>query len=146
MLVDQNQLEAVVSLPSGVFKPYAGVSTAVLVFTKGGQTDNVWFYKVDNDGYSLDDKRDAIPGSDLPDLVEQWRKRNPKKMQDRTKRCFYVPKQDIVDNKYDLSINRYREVEYEEVRYDPPKVILGQLRDLEEVIMSDLNELEEMLG
>lgn len=146
MLVEDNQLQAVVSLPSGVFKPYAGVSTAVLFFVKGGQTDHVWFYKVENDGYSLDDKRDPVPGSDLPELVAQWRKRNVKKMQDRTAKCFFVPKTDIADNNHDLSINRYREVKYEEKEYEPPKVILAKLRDLEQDILKDLDELEDMLG
>ena len=145
-LIDKHQLEAVVSLPSGVFKPYAGVSTAVLFFTKGGQTDNVWFYKVENDGYSLDDKRDPIKGSDLPDVVAQWRKRNVKKMQDRTARCFFVPKEDIVANKCDLSFNRYAEVPHEEIEYEKPKVILKQLKKLEGEIMNDLEELEAMLG
>jgi type I restriction enzyme M protein len=146
MLVEDNQLDAVVSLPSGVFRPYAGVSTAVLLFTKGGQAKDVWFYKVDNDGYSLDDKRDPIPGSDLPDLVAQWRKRNVKRMQDRTAKCFFVPKADLAGNKYDLSINRYREVKYEEVECEPPKVILGKLREIEAEIMADMDKLEAMLG
>lgn len=145
MLIEDNSLDAVVSLPSGVFKPYAGVSTAVLLFTKGGQTDHVWFYKVDNDGYSLDDKRTPIQECDLPDLVAQWRKKNLKKMQDRTAKCFFVPKADIAANKYDLSINRYREVKYEEQEYDPPKVILAKLRELEKEIMADIDELEGML-
>lgn len=146
MLIEDNQLQAVVSLPSGVFKPYAGVSTAVLLFTKGGQTDNVWFYRVENDGYSLDDKRVPVTGSDLPDLVAQWRERSAKKMQDRAAKYFFVPKGDIVANKYDLSINRYSETKYEEVVYDPPMVILERLRELEHSILQDINELEEMLG
>ena len=146
MLVEDNQLEGVVSLPSGVFKPYAGVSTAVLVFTKGGRTDHVWFYKVENDGYSLDDKRTPIKEDDLPDLVEQWKKRDQEKDTDRTKNYFFVPKKEIADNKYDLSFNRYAEAAYEEVEYDPPRVILTRLRKLEEEIATDLMELEEMLG
>src|SRR5262249_13708143 len=105
MLVEDNQLESVVSLPAGVFKPYAGVSTAVLVFTKGGRTEHVWFYKVENDGYTLDDKRMPIMDNDLPDLVERWRQRNPQQDTDRTKKCFFVSKQEIEDNKYDLSVN-----------------------------------------
>ena len=146
MIVEDNQLQAVISLPSGVFKPYAGVSTAILFFTKGGETKDVWFYKVENDGYSLDDKRDPVPNSDLPDLVKKWHKRNVKKMQDRTAQCFFVPRADIAANKYDLSINRYREVIYEEKEYDPPKVILANLRELEKEIMTDIDELEGMLG
>jgi len=146
MLIEDNQLEAVVSLPSGVFKPYAGVSTAVLVFTKGGRTDNVWFYKVDNDGYSLDDKRTPVKDDDLPALLEKWRERDPDRVSDRSAKCFFVPKEDIAGNKYDLSVNRYAEIKYEEVEYDPPKVILQRLRRLEGEISGDLDELEEMLG
>lgn len=145
MLVEENQLDAIISLPSGVFKPYAGVSTAVLLFTKGGQTKNVWFYKVENDGYSLDDKRDPISDSELPDLVAQWRRRNVKKMSDRSDKSFFVPKADITADKYDLSINRYREVKYEEKRYDPPKKILGKLRKLEQEVLQEIDELETML-
>lgn len=146
MLVDDNQLEGVVSLPSGVFKPYAGVSTAILVFTKGGKTDAVWFYKVAHDGYSLDDKRSPVTEDDLPDLVAQWQKRDATKKSDRTGKCFFVPKGEIEENKYDLSFNRYAEVAYEEVTYDPPKEILGRLQDLEKEIVKDLVALEEMLG
>lgn len=146
MLVDENQLEAIVSLPSGVFKPYAGVSTAILLFTKGSKTDNVWFYKVENDGYSLDDKRNPVKDSDLPDLVTRWKKKDAKKDADKTGKCFFVPKDEIADNKYDLSFNRYAEIAYEEVEYDPPRVILNRLKDLEEDITKDLVELEEMLG
>jgi type I restriction enzyme M protein len=150
MLIEDNQLDAVVSLPSGVFKPYAGVSTAILFFTKvGGKgigTENVWFYKVENDGYSLDDKREPIPGSDLPDLVQQWRKRNPKKMKDKTAKYFFVPKGEIAEQKYDLSFNRYHEQKYEEKTYEAPKVILDKLRTLEQEILSDIDQLEAMLG
>jgi type I restriction enzyme M protein len=146
LLVDDNQLEGVISLPSGVFKPYAGVSTAVLLFTKGGETKDVWFYRVKNDGYSLDDKRTPIPGDDLPDLVTQWKKRNPRKKSQRTDKHFFVPKSEIVEKKYDLSYNRYAEVKYEEVKCDPPKVILGKLKELQKEITADMVELEEMLG
>lgn len=118
MLVEDNQLEGVVSLPSGVFKPYAGVSTAILAFTKGGRTEHVWFYKVENDGYSLDDKRTPVKDDDLPDLVKQWKQRNPQQDTDRIKKCFIVPQKEIADNKYDLSFNRYAEVGYKEVEYD----------------------------
>ena len=145
MLLEENQLEAVVSLPSGVFKPYAGVSTAALVFTRGGKTGQVWFYKVERDGYSLDDKRTPIKDDDLPDLVKQWKKRNPRKDTDRTKKGFFVPKEEIAENKYDLSFNRYAQTAYEEVEYDPPKTILNRLRKLEEEIVGDIDELEEML-
>lgn len=162
-LLENNQLEAIISLPSGVFKPYAGVSTAIIVFTKGGTTENVWFYDVQADGYSLDDKRTELKGegtNDLPDVLTQWTSfrhsemsdhragGNPEKEQpfeDRTQKAFTVPKEEIANNKYDLSINRYKEVVYEEEVYDPPKVILKKLKDLENDILKDLDELEAML-
>ncbi len=146
MLVDENQLEAVISLPSGVFKPYAGVSTAILIFTKGGRTDNVFFYDVQADGFSLDDKRDKIKASDLPDARMRWRERNPDKDTDKTAKAFFVPADDIKANKYDLSIGRYKEVVYEEEEYDPPKDILARMKDLHADIAKDMAELEEMLG
>ena len=147
MLVEENQLEAVVKLPAGVFKPYAGVSTAILLFTKGGQTEHVWFYDVQADGFSLDDKRDPTPDrDDLPDVCVRWAKRNPKKDTDRTAKAFFVPKGDIVGQNYDLSLGRYKEVVHEEVKYDSPKVILGQLKKLEQEIAADLYALEAMLG
>jgi type I restriction enzyme M protein len=152
MLLEQCELQAVVSMPSGVFKPYAGVSTAVLVFVKGGKTEHVWFYDMQADGRSLDDKREKIDENDIPDIVAQWKRWNHvkedvlKDFEDRKAKAFYVPVKEIVDNNYDLSINRYKEIEYEEVEYDPPKVILQQLRDLEDEISKDLDELEGMLG
>lgn len=146
LLVDDNQLEAVISLPAGVFKPYAGVSTAVLVFTKGGRTDEVWFYDVQADGFSLDDKRTPQPGkNDLPDLVASWNERDPKKESDRSAKHFFVPVADIRANKYDLSLNRYKETKHEEATYEPPKVILGRMRELEVEILKDIDELEGML-
>lgn len=145
MIVDDNQLEAVISLPSGVFKPYAGVSTAILLFTKGGRTEDVWFYDVLADGFSLDDKRTPQPDkNDLPDLLKQWNSGKPTAQETRTKH-FNVPVSEIRENKFDLSINRYKEVVYEEVQYDPPKNILGQLKSLEEEILSDIEALEGML-
>ncbi|ROS00213.1 type I restriction enzyme M protein [Sinobacterium caligoides] len=155
-LIEDNQLEAVISLPSGVFKPYAGVSTAVLIFTKGGETDKVWFYDVAADGYSLDDKRTPIDASDLPDVKAQWqaisqlRQSNDSEQitaafGDKTQKAFIVDKADIAANKYDLSINRYKEVVYEEEVYDPPKVILKRLMALETEIQRELKELEGML-
>ncbi|MBT7444972.1 MAG: N-6 DNA methylase [Methylococcales bacterium] len=148
-LVDDNQLEGIISLPSGVFKPYAGVSTAIVIFTKGGQTDHVWFYDVENDGYSLDDKRDKIEQDDLPDVLAQWRARDKTvadtDKNDKTAKCFWVNADEIRGNKYDLSINRYKEVPYEEEAYDPPKEILGRLKALENEIITDLDELEGML-
>lgn len=148
-LVEDNQLEAVISLPSGVFKPYAGVSTAILIFTKGGETDHVWFYDVEADGFSLDDKRQKIEANDLPDLVAQFKARDKgiadTDDNDRTAKCFWVGKDEIKDNKYDLSLNRYKEQVYEAEEYDPPKVILARLKELESEIQKDLDELEGML-
>ena len=101
---------AIVKMPAGVFKPYAGVSTAVLIFVKGGETEHVWFYDMQADGYSLDDKRDKIEANDIPDVVARWRTRDPKKDTDRTAKAFFVPVDEIEENGYDLSINRYKEV------------------------------------
>ena len=152
MLLEQCELQAVVSMPSGVFKPYAGVSTAVVVFVKGGKTEWVWFYDMQADGYSLDDKRERVEANDIPDVVAQWKAWDHgradvlQQFEDRKAKAFYVPVDEIVENGLDLSINRYKEIEYEEVEYDPPKVILQRLRDLEDEIRKDLDELEGMLG
>lgn len=145
MLVKENQLEAVISLPSGVFKPYAGVSTAILVFTKGGKTENVFFYDVQADGFSLDDKRDAVKENDLPTALAAWRKANPKKDTDRTAKHFMVPVKEIEAKDFDLSINRYKEAKHEEVAHEPPKAIIARLRGLEAEIAKELKELEGML-
>ena len=149
ILVEKNQLEAVISLPSGVFKPYAGVSTAVLLFTKDGQTENVFFYDVKADGYSLDDKRQKIAEDDLPDVVKQWAKwksgNKPKAFADRTKACFVVPRSEITENDCDLSLGRYKEHVHEEIQYDPPKKIIKSLRKLEADIADRLTKLEGML-
>ena len=147
MLVEENQLEAVISLPSGVFKPYAGVSTAVMVFTKGGRTDNVWYYDVESDGFSLDDKRTPTPDkNDIPDVIKRWKKRNPKKDTNKSDKAFFVSKEDIVNNKYDLSISRYKEIKYEEVEYEKPNIILEKMVALEEVIQNEMNQLNGMLS
>lgn len=148
-LIENHKLDGVISMPSGVFKPYAGVSTAVIIFTKVGVekngTDFVWFYDMKADGLSLDDKRQPIEENDIPDLLEKWHNRDPKKKSDRKNKAFFVPKKEIKDNGYDLSINRYKKIEYEEVDYESPKVILGKLRSLEAEISSDLDALEKML-
>jgi len=147
MLVDHNQLEAVISLPAGVFKPYAGVSTGIIVFKKGGRTDDVFFYDVKADGFSPDDKRDPQPDKDdLPDMLERWRNRDPKKDTDRTQKHFCVSADHIRENKYDLSINRYKETVYEEEKYEPPREILDRMMKLEKVIVADMEELKGMLG
>jgi type I restriction enzyme M protein len=147
-LVDNQRLQAVISLPSGVFKPYAGVSTAVLLFTKtnSGGTDKVWFYDMKADGYSLDDKRNKIDENDIPDILERWGKPDDEAGRKRTDKSFFVPAEEIRENNYDLSINRYKEIVYEEVKYDPPKEIIADIRQLENEKQKLLNDLEEMLG
>lgn len=147
LLVDENQLEAVISMPSGVFKPYAGVSTAILIFTKGGKTERVWYYKMESDGFSLDDKRDKIGDGlgDLPDIREKWFAREKAKKNDRKAKHFFVPVKDIRDIKYDLSISRYRETEHKEAQYDPPQDILRRLRALDSEVSQDMDELEGLL-
>jgi len=147
LLVDLNQLEAIISLPSGVFRPYAGVSTGILVFTKGGRTDNVFFYDVQADGFSLDDKRERREDEDdLPDCLRRWRARNPKKDTDRTAKAFFVPVREIREANYDLSLSRYKETVYEEDECEPPHVILERMKALNDDIAADLTELQEMLG
>lgn len=147
-LVDYNQLEAVISLPSGVFKPYAGVSTAIIVFSKGGATDKVFFYDVTADGFSLDDKRQPTRNNDLPDVQAKWREWSARKgdFGDRTQKAFVVPVADIRSQNYDLSINRYKEQKYEAATREDPKLILARLKVLEEEILRELCELESMLS
>jgi type I restriction enzyme M protein len=145
MLVEHNRLEAVISLPSGVFKPYAGVSTAILVFRRGGRTDHVLFYDVAADGFSLDDRREPVRDNDLVDALARWRSRNPRKDTDRTAKHFMVPVKEIEAKGFDLSIHRYQEAKHEAIAYDPPQKILRELRRLEREIASDLSELEGML-
>ncbi len=146
MLLEENQLEGIVSMPSGIFKPYAGVSTAVLIFVKGGKTGKVWFYDMETDGYSLDDKRTFIDGKgDIPDIIEQFRVRRERDPTDRKAKCFFVPVTEIRENNYDLSISRYKEIEYEEVEYEAPEVIIEKIQALESQIQQNLDELREML-
>lgn len=159
-LIEKNQLEGIISLPSGVFKPYAGVSTAILLFTKGGSTERVWFYDVQADGYSLDDKRTPLKGkgaNDLPDVIAQWKayrklvlanataEEITAQFGDKSKKAFVVDAKDIIANKFDFSINRYKEVVYEAVEYTDPKVILAELKQLEKEILQGMNELEELM-
>jgi type I restriction enzyme M protein len=153
ILVEEQQLNGVISMPSGVFKPYAGVSTAVVLFTKtnSGGTENVWFYDMKADGYSLDDKRDKIDDDDIPEIIKRYRHLDDETDRKRTDKSFLVPKEEIVNEKYDLSINRYKEIEYEEVEYDDPKTIIngkdGQsgLRQLAKERLKILDELEGMV-
>lgn len=147
-LVENHQLAAVISMPSGIFKPYAGVSTGILVFTKtgAGGTDNVWFYDMKADGYSLDDKRQPTDANDIPDIIKRFQNLDKEKDRKRTEQSFFVPKSEIVANNYDLSINKYKEVVYEKVEYPAPKVLIGEIKDLQKEISSDLIELEKMLN
>jgi type I restriction enzyme M protein len=168
ILVEDQKLDAVVKLPGGVFKPYAGVSTAILLFTKtnSGGSDQVWFYEVEADGWSLDDKRQpllpeeklgAVPKielvdeehakNNLPDVLARWEQRDgSERERPRTAQSFCVPKTEIAENSYDLSLNRYKEVVHEEVEHVPPQVILATLDELETKIQQGMKELKEMLG
>jgi type I restriction enzyme M protein len=145
-LVEEAELKAVISLPSGVFKPYAGVATAILVFTRGGETRHTWFYRLDKDGLSLDDKRQRVSETDLPDVVKQWKARSPQEPGDRKARFFLVPVQEIREKHYDLSFNSYHVAEHDEVEYEEPTVILQRLKDLEDRIQLGITELEGILG
>ncbi|MDP3774288.1 MAG: class I SAM-dependent DNA methyltransferase [Gemmatimonadales bacterium] len=145
ILVDECELQGIVKLPAGVFKPYAGVSTAVLLFAKGGRTEHVWYYDMQADGWSLDDKREKVAENDIPDAIARWKARDPTKDTDRTARAFFVPVGEIRENKYDLSLNRYREVAYEEAAYEPPAVIIQRLQEIEAEISRDLEQLESLI-
>lgn len=147
-LVENQKLDAVVKLPSGVFRPYAGVSTAILFFTKtnSGGTDDVWFYDVQADGFSLDDKRNPVEANDLPDVLARWRDRDAEKDRARTDQSFIVPKADIVAQGYDLSLNRYKEVVHEEVEHRAPLDIIADIEKLDAEIAADLAELKAMLS
>ena len=145
MLLDDCELQGVISMPSGVFKPYAGVSTAILLFVKGGETEKVWFYDMQADGYSLDDKRSKIKDNDLPDIVEKWKNRKNIVENDRKSKFFWVDKKEIEENGLDLSINRYKENHYEEVKYEDPEKILKDIKDIEKEIVKGLDELEKIL-
>ena len=146
-IVENNRLEAVISMPSGVFKPYAGVSTAILIFTKTehGGTDEVWFYDMTADGFSLDDKRTQVKENDIPDIIERFTHIENEKDRKRTEKSFLVPKQEIVDKEYDLSINKYKETEYVAAEYPPTSEIMKNLRDLETQINREMDELEKLL-
>ena len=146
-LIENHQLRAVISMPSGVFKPYAGVSTAVLVFTKtgAGGTDRVWFYDMKADGFSLDDKRTEVKENDIPDIIARFHNLDTETDRKRTEQSFFVPKEEIAANGYDLSINKYKETEYVPVEYPSTTEILADLHELEMEITKGLAELEEMV-
>ena len=147
-LVENQRLQAVISMPSGVFKPYAGVSTAILIFTKTGHggTDTVWFYDMKADGFSLDDKRSEVKENDIPDILARFHNLEGENERKRTEQSFFVMKQEIVDNGYDLSINKYKQIEYVPVEYPPTEEIMADLRELEMKIGEEMDELERLLG
>ena len=146
-IIEDNRLEAVISMPSGVFKPYAGVSTGILIFTKTGYggTDNVWFYDMQADGFSLDDKRTSVSDNDIPDIIARFHNLDAEAERERTEKSFFVPKKEIVDNGYDLSINKYKKVEYVPVEYPSTQELFADLHELEMRITAGLAELEGML-
>ncbi len=147
-LVDGNRLEAVISMPSGVFKPYAGVSTGILIFTKTGHggTDNVWFYDMRSDGFSLDDKRTPVQDNDIPDIIARFHDLKNEESRERTEKSFFVPKDEIVENGYDLSINKYKKTEYVAIEYPPTSQIMADIRELEMQIGEEMEKLESLLG
>ena len=147
-IVENQRLEAVISMPSGVFKPYAGVSTGILIFTKtdNGGTDQVWFYDMTADGFSLDDKRTEIKDNDIPDIISRFKNLEAEKDRKRTDKSFMVSKKEIADNDYDLSINKYKEVEYVAVEYPPTSEIMANIREIEKQISKEMDELEKLLS
>ena len=146
-IIENHHLHAIISMPSGVFKPYAGVSTAIIIFTKtgAGGTDNVWFYDMQADGLSLDDKRQPVDENDIDDIISRYRNLENEKERKRTEKSFFVSKSEIVEKDYDLSINKYKEKEHEVIAYDPPKVIIQRIKKLEQQILEGLDELERMV-
>lgn len=146
-IIEGNRLEAVISMPSGVFKPYAGVSTGILIFTKTGHggTDNVWFYDMQADGFSLDDKRTAVAENDIPDIIARFHNPDDEKERQRTEKSFFVPVDEIIGNDYDLSINKYKKTEYKPVEYAPTQEILAEINSIEQEILAGIKELEGML-
>lgn len=146
-IIEGNRLEAVISMPSGVFKPYAGVSTGILIFTKTGHggTDNVWFYDMQADGFSLDDKRTVVSENDIPDIISRFHNLAAEADRERTDKSFFVPMSEIVANDYDLSINKYKKTVYEAVQYRSTTEIMTSLHDLQMQISEGLEKLEELL-
>ncbi|UOQ44835.1 type I restriction-modification system subunit M [Halobacillus salinarum] len=146
-IIDNHKLEAVIKMPSGVFKPYAGVSTAILIFTKtgAGGTENIWFYDMKSDGYSLDDKRSPVEENDIPDLVERFENLDRETVRKRTDQSFFVSANEVRENDYDLSINKYKEIEYKEVEYEDPSEILKGIEKYEKEIQDSIEELKELI-
>lgn len=145
LIVEKSELKAVITMPNGVFRPYAGVSTAILIFTKGGETSNTWFFEMQNDGYSLDDKRGKIDSNDLPEIVEKFKNRNSHNDINRKEKFFFIPKSEIVENEYDLNLISYKENVYKEEKYADPKVILEKLSVLESQISKEIEVLNNII-
>ena len=147
-ILENNKLDAVISMPSGVFKPYAGVSTAILVFTKTGSggTDKVWFYDMKADGLSLDDKRQEVAENDIPDIIERYNNLDKEAERKRTEQSFMVDLDEIVNNDYDLSINKYKEIVYEAVEYPPTEEIISEIEEIENTIQTEMAELKKLLN
>ena len=147
-IIEGNRLEAVISMPSGVFKPYAGVSTGILIFTKTGHggTDNVWFYDMQADGFSLDDKRTVVSENDIPDIIARFHNLTEEESRERTDKSFFVPVAEIVANDYDLSINKYKQTVYEAVEYRSAQEILTNLHELQIQFSEGMEKLNDLLG
>ena len=145
ILIDNCKLEGIISMPSGVFKPYAGVSTAVVVFQKGGITDMVWFYDMEADGFTLDDKRNKTDKNDIPDIIAKWKTRHTPNPSQEGNKIVRVNVKEIRENKYDLSISRYKPIEYEEVKYEKPDVIMEKVLKYESEIESEIKQIKKML-
>lgn len=144
MLIEKCELQGVVSMPSGIFRPYAGVSTAVLIFVKGGETKNVWFYDMKADGFTLDDKRSKTRENDIPDIIKKWNERNSETDTNRKAKAFFVPRREIEDQGYDLNINKYKETDYVEMKYEDPKIILEKIEILGQEIAAGTAVLKNM--
>ena len=146
-LIDHQRLQAVISMPSGVFQPYSGVSTAILIFTKtnAGGTDKVWFYDMKADGFSLDQRREEVKENDIPDVIARYSDLKAEENRTRKDKSFLVPVDEIRANDYDLSINKYKEVERVKVEYEQPEVIMSRIKTLEKEITEALSELDKMM-
>lgn len=147
-LVDNQRLQAVISMPSGVFQPYAGVSTAILIFTKtnNGGTDKVWFYEMRADGFTLDQKRTPCAENDIPDVIARWDNLAAEENRTRKDQSFFVPVEEIRANDYDLTFNKYKEVERKVVEYDAPETILAHIDELQQQIAEGLTNLKSIIN
>ncbi len=144
MLLNECELQGIISMPSGVFRPYAGVRTAILIFVKGGETEKVWFYDMQEDGYSLDDKRTKIISNDIPDIIQKWKQRKENMESKRSDKFFYVEKREIEENSFDLNINRYKIGDYHEVEFENSEVIMRKIEELEYEITEGISKLKKI--